>query len=204
MAVLERVRQEKGNPVLSDTEKGMWNAVVKACEWAIEGCDESNMPKGVAEKVGFVKGKLREGTWGFALNPPKDGGAAATTNTNAGTAMLEPNRTYGFGQSTQQTRGSHSTYTGTEQQQIPQHDYGGGLPQGPMPSPVQGISYAQQVPSQMPTQGMYIGGQGQARGQQYGNDYSRGGKAAVLPSHRGFGHGGSGGGGHPQSMGGPW
>jgi hypothetical protein len=204
MAVLERVRQEKGNPVLSDTEKGMWDAVVKACEWAIGGCDESNMPKGVAKKVGFVKGKLREGTWGFALNPPKNRGVAATTNTNAGTAMLEPNRTYGFGQSTQQTRGSHSTYTGTQQQQIPQHGCGAGLPQGLLPSPVQGISYAQQVPSQMPTQGMYAGGQGQARGQQYGNRCFGGGQAAVIPSRHGFGHGGSGGGGHPQSMGGPW
>ncbi|KAG9195476.1 hypothetical protein G6011_00597 [Alternaria panax] len=199
MAVLERVRQEKGNPVLSDTEKGMWNAVVKTCEWAIEDCDESKMPKGVAKKVGFVKGKLREGTWGLTLNLPKDGGTATTSNNTAVTAMPEPNRTYGFGQSTQQTMGSHTTYTGTEQQQMPPQGYGGGLPQGPMPSPVQGAAYAQQVPAQMPTQGIYAG-----QGQNYGSGNFRGRQSAVLPSHRGFEYGGMGGGGYPQSMGGPW
>ncbi|KAL1795795.1 hypothetical protein ACET3X_006019 [Alternaria dauci] len=201
MAVLELVRQEKGDPVLNDTEKVMWDAVVKACEWAIEGCDESSMPKGVAQKVGFVTEKLRKGTWGFALDPPKDGGAAATSNTTAVPAMPEPNRMYGFGQSTQQTKGSHPTYTGTEQQQMPQQGYGGGLPQGPVPSPVQGAAYAQQMPAQMP---MFAGSQGQAPGQQHGNGRFGGGQTAVLPLHRGFEHGGRGGGEYPQSMGGPW
>jgi hypothetical protein len=213
MAVLERVRQEKGNPVLGDTEKGMWNAVIQACEWAIEGCDESKMPKGVAKKVGFVKGKLKEGTWGFALNPPKDGGKTATNNATAVSATPEPNRTYGFGQNTQQTRGSLPTYNGAEQQQqmqMPQQGYGGGLPQGPMPSPVQGAAYAQQVPGQMSTQGMYAGGQGQGQGQshvqgqKYGRGHFHGGQSAVLPSHHGFDHMGRGGRGYPQSMGGPW
>jgi len=206
MAVLERVRQEKGNPVLGDTEKGMWNAVVKACEWAIGGCDESKMPKGVAKKVGFVKGKLREGTWGFALNPPKDGGKTVANSAAAVAAMPEPNRTYGFGQNTQQTRGSHLAYNGAErQQQMPQQDYGGGMPQGPMPSPVQGAAYAQQMPGQMPAQGMFTGGHGHGhvQGQEYGGGHFPGGQSAVLPSHRGFEHGGRGG-GYPQSMGGPW
>jgi hypothetical protein len=211
MAVLERVRQEKGNPVLGDTEKGMWDAVIQACKWAIEGCDESKMPKGVAKKVGFVKGKLKEGTWGFALNPPKDGGKTATNNATAVSAMSEPNRTYGFGQNTQQTRGSLPTYNGAEQQQqmqMPQQGYGGGLPQGPMPSPVQGAAYAQQVPGQMSTQGMYAGGQGQGQshvqGQECGRGHFHGGQSAVLPSHHGFDHMGRGGRGYPQSMGGPW
>jgi hypothetical protein len=204
MAVLERVRQEKGNPVLGDAERGMWSAVAKACEWAIEGCDDSKMPKGVAKKVGFVKGKLKEGTWGFALSLPKDGGKVTTGNAAAVTAMPEPHCMYGFGQGTQQTRGSHPTYTGTEQQQMPQQGYGGRLPQGPMPSPIQGAAYAQQVPGQVLTHGMYTGGRGQAHGQQYGNGNFGGGQRAVLPSHRGFEHGGRGGGGYPQSMGGPW
>lgn len=187
----------------------MWNAVVKACEWAIGGCDESKMPKGVAKKVGFVKGKLREGTWGFALNPPKDVGKTATTNVSAVAAMPEPNRTYGFGQNTQQTRGSHLAYNRAEQQQMqmPQQGFRRGMPmpQGPMPSPVQGAAYAQQMPGQMPAQGMYTGGQGQGhiQGQDYGGGHFHGGQSAVLPSHRGFEHGGRGG-GYPQSMGGPW
>ncbi|KAH6868397.1 hypothetical protein BKA58DRAFT_317538 [Alternaria rosae] len=201
MAVLERVRQEKGNPVLDDTENGMWTAVVKACEWAIEGCNESKMPKGVAKKVGFVTGKLQEGTWGFALDPPKDGGKIATNSVAAVAAMPEPNRTYGFGQNTQQTRGLHTTYNGAEQQQqqqyMPQQGHGGGLSQFPMPSSAQGAAFAQQVPGQMPKQGMYSGGP------DYGGGHFSGGQSALLPSHRGFEHGGRGG-GYQQSMGGPW
>jgi hypothetical protein len=66
MAVLERVRQEKGNPVLGDEDKAMWNAVVKACSWAMQE-SKGKMPKSVEEKVKYVKEKLVKGTWGFAM-----------------------------------------------------------------------------------------------------------------------------------------
>ncbi len=213
MAVLERVRQEKGNPVMGDVERGMWRAVVKACEWAIDGCDERKMPKGVAKKVGFVKGKLKEGTWGFALNPPKDGsgktGTAIMSNPAAAVtmAMPEPNPTFGFGQGTQQTRGAHAAYpAAAQQQQMPQQGYAGGMRQGPMPSPVQGAAFAQQVPGQMLVQGMYAGvqGLGLSLGQEHGNGNFPGGQSAVLPLPQGFEHAGRAGGGYPLSMGGPW
>jgi hypothetical protein len=182
MAVLERVRQEKGNPVLGDTEKGMWNAVMKACTWAIEGA-EGKSPEGVAKKVKFVRGKFKEGTWGHALNAP------AESNTNAGgvQATPEPNRTYGFNPAAQQ-----AAYP--QQQQI----YGGGSaqPQVPMPSPVQGAAYAAPVPGQMPAQGMM---QAQAQGDFYRLGSVQRGQSAVLPPA-----GGGRGGGYPQSMGGPW
>lgn len=129
MAVLERVRQEHGNPVLSKKERDMWKEVVKACVWALEGCG-NKCPSGVEEKMVYVRGKLKEGTWGSALFPEKKGGAAAAANANAnananvnttagmigagiaaGTAtvqpMQEPTRSYGFNQGTQQTTGAY-------------------------------------------------------------------------------------------------
>ncbi|KAF1844718.1 uncharacterized protein K460DRAFT_310573, partial [Cucurbitaria berberidis CBS 394.84] len=84
MAVLERVRQEKGNPQLGEYEKGMWKAVVKACSWAIDGC-EGKMPKGVGDKVKFVKEKLKEGTWGYTLGAPNDKANGAIANGTAAT-----------------------------------------------------------------------------------------------------------------------
>lgn len=66
MAVLERVRQEKGNPEFEHEDRAMWKAVVKACMYALEN-SKGKMPKSVEEKVGFVKEKLKKGTWGFAM-----------------------------------------------------------------------------------------------------------------------------------------
>ncbi|KAF1833159.1 hypothetical protein BDW02DRAFT_501361 [Decorospora gaudefroyi] len=153
MAVLERVRQEKGNPVLADSEKSMWKAVVKACTWAMQG----KMPTPIADKVKFVSQKLREGTWGFALGAPVGGDAVMKTDTTAtaaaaaAAAMPEPLRTYGFGLGTQQTAGSFPYHPDAQNQAMP--------PAGPMPSPVMGAAYAQQLPGQ---QGLvYPQGQGQ-------------------------------------------
>lgn len=177
MAVLERVRQEKGNPVLGDAEKGVWEAVVKACEWAIDG-SEGKMPGEMAKKVKFVRQKLREGTWGFALDPPPAAVGAGTTTTaaTAAAAMPEPNRTYGFGMGTQQTMGSHAATLPGVGQHMPQQ------------MPQQAAAYPGQVPAmmvgQLPQQGVYPSAQGQGMS---------------------LGHGPSTvGGGYPQSMGGPW
>ena len=140
MAVLERVRQEKGNPQLSDTERATWKAVVKACLWAIDGCT-GKMPKGVDDKVKFVKQKLKEGTWGFALGATANAGTVDVT----ATAMPEPNRSYGFGQ-------------GARAQQI-MGSYGYGGQQGGM---------VQQMPFQSMQTGVDPSTYAQAQGQGYG------------------------------------
>jgi hypothetical protein len=203
MAVLERVRQEKGNPVLGETEKGMWNAAVKACNWAIEGA-EGKMPSGVKKKVEFVKQKFKEGTWGNALNAPDT--STATTGMAAGAVqpMPEPNRTYGFNPAAQNQGPGMSTYP--QQQQMGGFAGGQTVPQGPMPSPVQGAAYAATVPGQMPPQGMM---QAQSQGDFYRLGPVQGGgrgQSAVLPPAGGYAGGQTGGrgGGYPQSMGGPW
>ncbi|EMD59270.1 hypothetical protein COCSADRAFT_41138 [Bipolaris sorokiniana ND90Pr] len=99
MAVLERVRREKGNPVLGDAEKSMWRDVVKACSWALDGSEEK-MPKEMVRKVRFVKQKLKSGTWGYAVNAPATnadaaGGAASNGAVQQG---VEMNRPYAFDQ----------------------------------------------------------------------------------------------------------
>jgi hypothetical protein len=91
MAVLERVRQEKGDPVVGEAEKRMWSVVKKAVLWALE----SRLPEGVGEKVGFVKEKMERGTWAVAVR----GEGKRDTGMMAGGAevMPEPLRSYGFG-----------------------------------------------------------------------------------------------------------
>ncbi|KAH7393006.1 hypothetical protein BKA66DRAFT_557711 [Pyrenochaeta sp. MPI-SDFR-AT-0127] len=151
MAVLERVRREKGNPQLGDAERGMWKAVVKACSWAMNE-SAGKMPKGVDDKIKFVKEKLREGTWGYALGAPT--GSTKTGAASKGAALLEPNRTYGFGQGygAAPTMGAFG-YTGQPHQ--PSFT----------PQQVQGLGYPQQIPTQGQTQGIQVG-----QGQQ-NNDY---------------------------------
>jgi hypothetical protein len=69
MAVLERVRQDKGMPVIEDREREMWKEVVKAVGVALEGT-RGRLPRGVGEKLVFVQQKLVQGTWGYALGAP--------------------------------------------------------------------------------------------------------------------------------------
>ncbi|KAL5114212.1 hypothetical protein ACEQ8H_007914 [Pleosporales sp. CAS-2024a] len=65
MAVLERVRQEKGNPVLAAEDKAMWSAVRKACTWALDESGKA-MPREIKGKVKFVGERLARGTWSLA------------------------------------------------------------------------------------------------------------------------------------------
>ncbi|KAF2647503.1 hypothetical protein K491DRAFT_558088, partial [Lophiostoma macrostomum CBS 122681] len=63
MGVLECVRRKKGEPQSAlQREREMWEEVVKACCWALDGC-KGRLPRGVEEKVGFVERNLRQGTW---------------------------------------------------------------------------------------------------------------------------------------------
>lgn len=71
MGVLERVRQTKGMPSVSASERSAWKHVVKACSWAIQGCNK--LPSGVDSKVKFVREKLTQGTWGYVVGAPGDG-----------------------------------------------------------------------------------------------------------------------------------
>jgi hypothetical protein len=89
MGVLERVRQEKGNPVFGAAERAAWAAGVKAWRGALEAGVVEGMPERVREMVGFVTEKMDKGTWGYAL-----GGEAAGTGKKkgAGSGAVEANR----------------------------------------------------------------------------------------------------------------
>ncbi|KAF2855064.1 hypothetical protein T440DRAFT_386340 [Plenodomus tracheiphilus IPT5] len=210
MAVLERVRQEHGNPVLGEQERRMWKGVVGACGWALEGCGDK-CPKGVEEKTRFVRRKLGEGTWGCALFGGKEGGSSAVggnqraggvgASTGAVQAMQEPVRSYGFGQGTQQTMGTYGTA-------YPQH----------LPPQGQHTTIAQSMPLQGQRQ---MGGMDTATYQGYGqaqvptqtytpSPLSPPFAHQTLPqqqhqySNTAFAQNRAGGPVYEQSMGGPW
>ncbi|KAL6154437.1 hypothetical protein ACJBU6_07699 [Exserohilum turcicum] len=124
MAVLERVRQEKGNPVLAEPESNMWRAVVTACTWALE----AKLPAEVQAKVRFVRDKLKGGTWGFAVNGGGGGGGGSgnvngngSGNGNAAPVQSEAMHSYGLGPHTQTQTHIHSN--GVHAQQNPGNQY---------------------------------------------------------------------------------
>lgn len=189
MAVLERVRQEHGNPTFSSNEKQMWKDVVKACSWALNGC-EGKMPDKIAEKVKFVKEKLTKGTWGFIVGAPNDaakvvsvggdGSGAASANAAAHAAFSGT------------ASGVQSAYQQSySQQQMP---YAGHGQQGMMnlPIPQQGAYYpqqpqayaqSQQQGAQMPTDpAMYHQGQMNGNAPPQGHGYGQG----LPPPDRGY------------------
>jgi len=162
MAVLELVRQEKGNPLLGKEEREMWGAVVEACKWAIGGC-RGKMPGDVEKKVGFVREKLEGGVWGFAVS---GGGGVEKSGLDMGNnggvgdgvqqqSASEPLRSYGFGMGGQQ---------------MP-------FQQAQMNAPVQSAEYAPQVQGlgMFPQQGVY----GQGQSQMFGG--AGVGQSSLLP-----------------------
>ncbi|EAT90917.1 hypothetical protein SNOG_01268 [Parastagonospora nodorum SN15] len=150
MAVLERVRQEKGNPDLASGEAEMWAAVRKACEWAFNEA-KSGMPKGVGEKVKFVREKLGKGTWGCVMNGSKGGDSSGGDGkgiSEAARANRDAVRAYGAGGS---QFGQHQT------------------PQIPFAQPQQGMAAPPNSPGVghlIPQQGMFA--PPQVQGQGYG------------------------------------
>lgn len=140
MAVLERVRQEHGNPTFSSNEKQMWKDVVKACSWALHGC-EGKMPDKIAEKVKFVKEKLTKGTWGFIVGAPNDETRAVPTSDGSGAASANAAAHAAFSVTANGVQGAYQQ--GYGQQQMP---YAGHGQQGMMnlPVPQQGGFYSQQ------------------------------------------------------------
>jgi hypothetical protein len=175
MAVLECVRQEKGNPVLTSEQANMWRAIKQSWTWALQA-SKGKMPKDVDQHVKFAREKLSNGTWGVAVLGGKD---IVQEVSEAAKANQDAVRTYGNGQQ-QQHMGGHPF--ATNQQQVlfggqqgmvaPQSSpvVSNGVPQGGCVPVRHGLGYAA------------VGGQ-------------RGGYMQ---------HGHGGGGGYTQSMGGPW
>jgi hypothetical protein len=187
MGVLERVRQEHGNPTFSSNEKQMWKDTVKACSWALKGC-EGKMPDKIAEKVKFVQEKLTKGTWGYIVGAPGneakvmpagDGSGAASANAAAHAAFAGT------------AAGAQNAYQqGYGQQQMPYAAHG---QQGMMNLPVpQQASYYSQQPqtyAQGQQQGTQMGMdpavyQGQAGG--YGQGQVNGYGHGVPPTEYGY------------------
>jgi hypothetical protein len=193
MGVLERVRQERGNPSFGSNEKQMWKDVVKACSWALEGC-EGKMPGKIAERVKFVQDKLTKGTWGYVVGAPGDEtkavpvtGGSEAANANAAALAAYPRAGAGL----------QNTYAqGYGQQQVPMGTtYGQGqqATQGMMnllthaPQQYQPVQPQQYVQGQ---QGNQLGtgppGQYAAPMNGYGQGQASGYGQVVLP--QGFGY----------------
>ncbi|KAF3002998.1 hypothetical protein E8E13_005561 [Curvularia kusanoi] len=181
MGVLERVRQEHGNPSFSSNEKQMWKDVVKACSWALKGC-EGKMPSKIAEKVKFVQDKLTKGTWGYVVGAPGDEAKAVPVEkgSDAANANAAANAAYPVTGAGLQNAYAH----GYGQQQMPLGPaYGHGqqnmnLPMPPSQNfaPVQPQQYAQSQQGGQPVVGpvgqhavpMNGYGQGQVHGYAHG------------------------------------
>ncbi|KAJ4990603.1 hypothetical protein SVAN01_03834 [Stagonosporopsis vannaccii] len=152
MGVLERVRQEHGNPTFNSNEKQMWKDVVKASSWALRGCD-GKMPDDISKKVKFVQDKLTKGTWGYVVGAPRsetnavlvdDGSGAASANAAAHAAVAGTSTGAGLQNAYAQVYG---------QQQMPMaNGYAGHGQQGMMKLPVSSLeSYPQQPQPYAPT-----------------------------------------------------
>jgi hypothetical protein len=169
MAVLERVRQEKGNPVFGSEEREMWKGVVKACTWALKEC-EGKMPKSVDGKVKFVREKMEKGTWGYAMSGSEAGksgvGGEEQEMSDAAKANAAAVKTYGagslhYGQPQMATANPHAMVPVYGQQAPIQAGYGAsqsspvmGLPKTPgLPigaNPVTMYTQSHGVPAPVP------------------------------------------------------
>lgn len=181
MAVLERVRQEHGNPSFSSNEKQMWKDVVKACSWALNGCD-GKMPDKLAEKVKFVKAKLTRGTWGYIVGAPNEEAQAVPAGDGSGAASANAAAHAAYSGA---AAGLQNAYQQGYGQQMPYAGHGHGQ-QGMMnlPIPQQGNYYHQQLPAHA---------QGQQQGAQMAVDpaiYHQGQASGYAPAQgHGYGHG---------------
>jgi hypothetical protein len=129
MGVLERVRQEKGNPVLGAAERAAWAAGVKAWRGALEDAVVEGMPERVRKMVGLVTEKLDKGTWGYALGGEAVG---AGKRKGAGSGAVEANRA------------AEAAYAATQfaRSQVPS---GYGIHQGYMTGQHNGGAYSQDM-----------------------------------------------------------
>ncbi|OAL01862.1 hypothetical protein IQ06DRAFT_272788 [Phaeosphaeriaceae sp. SRC1lsM3a] len=149
MAVLERVRQEKGNPVLGREVRDMWSNVRKACTAALSE-SKGKMPKEVERKVGFVREKMDKGTWACVVGATSSqtqagqGGKSEAANANAEAVRMYGARGNQFGNPAQQQMGMGMMQQGM---MAPQNS-----PQMPYP---QAVGFAGQQGMYSPPQQQY-------------------------------------------------
>ena len=154
MGVLERVRQEHGNPTFGSSERQMWKDVVKACSWALKGC-EGKMPDKIAEKVKFVQEKLTKGTWGYVVGAPGSETKTVVAGDDSGAASANAAAHAAF-----PGEGAQSAYAqgyGQQQMQMGAVGYAGHGQQGMMNLPVR--SPTNYFPPQAYAQDQQQGGQ---------------------------------------------
>lgn len=159
MGVLERVRQEHGNPTFNSNEKQMWKDVVKASSWALKGC-EGKMPDKIAKKVKFVQDKLTKGTWGYVVGAPGDETKAVPVDDVSGAASANTAAHAAFG-GTGTGAGLENAYAQCYGlQQMPMaNGYAGHGQQGMMNLPVPSQATFQPQQPQIYTQGYQLGEQ---------------------------------------------
>jgi hypothetical protein len=231
MAVLERVRQEKGNPELGQEERDMWGAVRGSVEWAMKEA-KSKMPGSVEEKVKFVREKMGKGTWGSVMNGGKEGVDGRGTRegvSDAARANAEAVKAYGAGGNQFGNIQAGMGYGGQPNQQMgfgqpqqqvgfapAQQQMGFGAQQGmtaPPNSPYAPNQQPQKGYSAPPGYGVQNHGYGQSRMVESGYAASQGvgvrggnygGPPPPLPARQPSRGGGGRSGGYSQSMGGPW
>jgi hypothetical protein len=192
MAVLERVRQEKGTPAFSNGEGEMWNEVSRAVGYALDKSG-SDVPRKVKEKAKFVKERLEKGTWGFSMTGGgKMDGKMDVGGSEAARANRDAEMVVGRGMQSQMGRGVVQYGGMVAPQNSPQAQQLQGM-YGPQVQHVQGYG--------APGMG-YTQQQQQQRGDiAYAQSQGVGG---VYHSAQQYKRGGDVGGGYPQSMGGPW
>lgn len=182
MGVLERVRQEHGNPSFDSNEKQMWKDVVKACSWALKGC-EGKMPDKIAEKVKFVQDKLTKGTWGYVVGAPTE--ETKTTQVEAGSGAATANAA------------AHAAFAGTGGGLQNAYAQGYGQQQMPMAS---GYGHGQQgmmnLPVSTPQNYHPVQPRPYAQGHQQGEQMGMGPPAYHTQPPVEYGQGQSGGRGH--------
>jgi len=201
MAVLERVRQEKGNPDLGVRQKDMWLAVTRSCGYAI-GNAGGKMPGDVEAKVKFVKEKLGKGTWGYAVGASGKGEGCVKGEeglSEAARANRRAEEVWG--------RGGNQFGQVQPQQQIGMGGMGGmgqqmGLPMGFGQQPMmgggqQGLAAPPNSPGM--GQAMPIVGDQQMGG--FARPQHQGHGQAFASQNQGHGGGGA---RYPQSFGGNW
>lgn len=186
MGVLERVRQEHGNPTFSSNEKQMWKDVVKACSWALSGC-KGKMPDKIAEKVRFVQEKLTKGTWGYVVGAPGDETKAAPADDGSGAASANAAAHAAFAGAGSGLQNAYAQ--GYGQQQMPMaNGYAGHGQQGMMNLPVSSAASYHSQQSQPYTQGYQQGAQVVTHPAVYQNGHENGyGQGQVNGYRPGYG-----------------
>jgi hypothetical protein len=183
MGVLERVRQEHGNPTFSSSERQMWKDVTKACSWALKGC-EGKMPEKVEEKVKFVQEKLAKGTWGYVVGAPNDYSESGAKTSGDGNGAASANAAAHAAFSGAGTQSAYAQGYGQQQMQTGATGYASHGQQGMMNLPIPSSAgiYPPQPYGEGHQQGMPMGVDPAVYMQGQANGYGQ----VVLPPEYGY------------------